>query len=205
MKTFKFCLLLFLFNVSLFSQEVYLSVGRNSTAYDYKNSSGESIDGLKTGVGLSLTAGVLYYFDDEAIFHYQGGVTLNQFNASAIISERRYSWNTNYLGLQNLVGIRLFETHSTFSTQVNLGANISHIISGKQFSDDQSFDIKSNPEFKGVFIQPLAGLILTYEISDFVYITGGYNYSFAFNTSSSDEKLSFTNNQLQVGFHFKPR
>jgi hypothetical protein len=202
---YRYLLLLLFFNLNVFSQQLFCSIGKNSTTYNYRNTNGETLNGLERGSGLFLEGGVLYNFDSEQIFFYQGSLTLNQYNASANVSSRQYSWKTNYLGLQNVVGIRLFKTRTSFSANVKLGVNISHIISGKQTSDGVPYDLKKEPEFKGIFIAPLGGVSLNYEISDYVDLVGGYNFSIPYSMSSAPEKLSFTNQQILVGFIFKPK
>ena len=205
MYPFRYLFLLLFFNLAASSQELFCSIGKNFTTYNYRDANGATLNGLERGSGLFVEGGVLYHFDSEEVFFYQGSLTLNQYNASANISSRQYSWKTNYLGVQNVVGIRLFKTRTTFNMNVKLGVNISHIISGKQISDGMPYDLKKEPEFKGVFIAPLGGLILNYEVSDYVDLVGGYSYSIPFNLSAAPEKLSFSNSQISVGFHFKPR
>jgi hypothetical protein len=190
------------FNVS--SQELFASIGKNFTKYKYTNSLDETVIGLQRSSGSFYEAGVAYELDYDKYFFFASSITYNQFNTNAKINASEYSWNTNYLGLQNVIAYNFFSTHTTFAIQAKLGLNLSHIISGEQDNNGVFFDLTNEPALKGVFIQPLVGLDLSYDINDRIYISCGYNFSKAFSTNSSSEKISFSNHQIQIGLHFRP-
>jgi len=199
-------LFIFFLTFSASSQEMFGSVGLNSTKYDYTNSLNESLDGLQNGSGLSVEAGISHYiFSSQDLISHSVSLTLNQFNASAVEDAKPYSWKTTYMGIQNVLKIKIFTTQTSLGLDVKAGFNLSHIISGKQNNNQVLFDITKNPEFSGIFIQPLFGLEFYYEINRNVTISCGHNYSKAFNTKQSIEKLSFSNNQTHFGLRFTPK
>lgn len=202
-KKYLLIIMLFLaFNVS--SQELFGSIGKNFTKYKYTNSLNETVIGLQRSSGSFYEAGVAYELDSNNDFFFASSLTYNQFNTNAKINSSEYSWNTNYLGIQNVITYNFFLTHTTFAIQAKLGLNLSHIISGEQDNNGVFFDLTNEPALKGVFVQPLAGFDLSYDINDRIYISCGFNFSKAFNINSSTEKMSFSNNQIQIGFHFRP-
>jgi len=195
---------MFFLSLNIFSQELFGSIGENFTKYDYKNSLGETVAGLQSNSGAFYEAGVSYELDSDKYFYYACSLTFNQFNANAKINASEYSWNSNYIGIQNVAIYNFFLTKTTFGIHAKFGINISHIISGQQDNNGVFHDLTNEPEFKGVFLQPLAGIDISYDLNDYIYFSCGYNYSRAFNTSSTVEKLGFTNNQIQIGVHFRP-
>ena len=81
--------------------------------------------------------------------------------------------------------------------------NTATIIQGEQEINGVFYDLKNHKEFSGIILQPLIGLNLKYVITDYLSLSLGYNLSKAFNVSNStNEKLSFNNNQIQFGLHF---
>ncbi|GAQ50171.1 hypothetical protein FPK15_contig00121-0002 [Flavobacterium psychrophilum] len=109
------------------------------------------------------------------------------------------------LVFQNTASFKFFEAWTSLNLKGKLGFNVSHIISGTQNNNNIVHDLTKEKEFKGIFIQPLAGLEVAYVISDLVYISFDINKMMGFNTVNNPEKLSFSTNQFLIGFHFLPR
>jgi hypothetical protein len=183
------------------SQELFLLSGKNSTSYDYKTSSGVTNLVLKSKTGSNYELGYEHVFNEKV--SYITSITLNQFNSFSINEAKSYTWNTSYLGIQNAAAYTLLKTENELELKLKAGINIASIIDGNEEINGVIYDIKKIPEFSGVFIQPIIGLDLRYVITDYVTLSVGYNFSKAFKFShTSDEKLSFTNNQVQLGIHF---
>jgi hypothetical protein len=88
----------------------------------------------------------------------------------------------------------------------NGGVGIATIIYGKQNLNGQYLDLSSQKEFSGIWIAPRLGITASYNVDNDIYLSLGYAYSKSFNVSNStDEKLSFNNNQIQFGVHFSFR
>lgn len=183
------------------SQELFLVSGKNLTSYDYKSANGASDFNLKSKTGSYYELGYEHIFNKK--ISYIASITLNQFNSFSTNEVKSYSWNTNYLGIQNAAAYTLFKTENEIELKLKAGVNIATIIDGKEQINGVIYDVKTEPEFSGIFFQPLIGLDLRYVITDYVTLSMGYNFSKAFKFShTTDEKLSFTNNQVQLGIHF---
>jgi hypothetical protein len=190
-----------------FGQEAYFSTGRNFTTYDYTNSQGESNDNVKSSSGAFYELGLSFDVADK--LQIATGITLNEFNATGGNYVNNYSWNTNYLGIKGLAKYAMFSssgskiggnsyTTGDYAFYFNLGVNVSHIIDGKQKINGETFDLISNDEFKGLFVQPIIGLDAKYYITNTIAFGLGYNYSKSYGiTNSTPQKLNFNNSQLQ--------
>jgi hypothetical protein len=183
------------------SQELFFLSGKNLTSYNYSVSNTATDFNLKTKVASNYELGYEHVLNTK--FSYLGSVTLNQFNSFSTNEVKSYSWNTSYLGIQNAAAYTLLKTQNEIELKLKAGINLSTIIDGTEQINGVIYDIKNQPEFSGVFFQPLIGLDLKYVITDYVTLSVGYNFSKAFKFSNpTDEKLSFINNQLQLGIHF---
>lgn len=193
----------------LFSQEIFFRVGKNFTQYNYKNSKGESVSGLESSNGSNYEIGFEYFFDDaysglESSFSYSASLILNQFNAKAGNINNTYVWNTNYLGIQNMAYVSvLMPRNSLYNLKLKAGVNTSTIVSGQQYINNVVYNLKNYDEFKGIVVQPIIGLDFRLEVTQELNLNFGYMISKAFNVSNnSSEKLSFTNNQVQLGLQY---
>lgn len=199
----KYLLILLLFSGwFLQAQEVFFTAGKNFTKYDYKNSLGMSNTNLRNGDGSFYQLGMAFNLGSEE-FNYAVSLVYNQLNAVGSSSTSNYSWNTNYLGIQNELNYILYQNYDYFKVKSKLGFATSTIIKGEQFINNVVYDISNQEEFKGILIQPNIGIDFHYNINRGMEISVGYEYSKAFNVSNnSPEKLSFTNNQIHLGLHF---
>lgn len=183
------------------SQELFFLSGKNLTSYDY------SVSNTATDFNLKSKGGSNYEFGYEHILNkkisYLGSLTLNQFNSFSTNEVSSYSWNTTYLGIQNAAACTLLKTQNEIELKLKAGINLSTIIDGTEQMNEVIYDLKNQPEFSGIFFQPLIGLDLKYVITDYLTLSVGYNFSKAYKFSNpTDEKLSFINNQFQLGIHF---
>lgn len=188
------------------SQEVFFRTGKNLTQYNYKNSLGSTVSGLEGSSGSNYELGVEYFLDNadnglKRRFSYSTSLILNQFNAKAGNVNNTYVWNTNYLGIQNMINASVFTSpNRDYVLKVKAGVNTSSLVSGKQYINNVVYDLKNYDEFKGVVVQPLIGFDFRLKLSQKLNVNIGYLFSKAFNVSNkSSEKLSFTNSQIQLG------
>lgn len=183
------------------AQEFFLATGKNLTSYDYSFSAGGATFNLKSKTGSNYELGYKHLVNAKT--SYISSITFNQFNSYSTNEVQSYSWNTTYLGLQNAVAYTLLKTENNIELKLKAGVNLSTIIDGTELMNGVIYDIKNQPEFSGVFFQPLVGLDTRYLLTDFVTLSLGYNFSKVFKFShSTDEKLAFINNQIQLGIHF---
>jgi hypothetical protein len=182
------------------SQEIYLQTGKNFTKYDYK-SGNDSSPSLQSGSGNFYEIGYIMTLNNEKL-KYAIGLSLNEYNAIGGDINSSYSWDTQYMGIQNTFSIA-FIRKSGFEASANGGLGISTLIYGKQNLNGQYLDLASQKEFSGLWIAPNLGLTASYNVDNDIYLSIGYAYSKSFNVSNStEEKLSFNNSQIQFGVHF---
>lgn len=204
----KKCLLFFLISSGFFvqSQELFFTLGKNYTTYDYKNSLGNSSSSLRSGDGAFYQLGVDFKLNKAAQsspFSYALSLIYNQFNAVGVTQSDNYTWTTNYIGIQNVLNYALFHNTEVFNIKTKIGFAASTILKGEQQINNNVYDITKHDEFSGLVIQPSIGVDLHYAINKNINISGGYEFSKAFNVSNaSSEQLSFINNQIHLGLHF---
>ena len=185
---------------SIQSQEIYFKTGKNFTQYDYKSDTNSS-PSLQTGSGNFYEIGYVIKLNNEML-KYAIGLSLNEYNAIGGNALSSYSWNTQYLGVQNTFSIAFVKKRG-FEASANGGLGISTIIYGKQNINGEYLDLSSQKEFSGIWLAPKLGLTASYNVDNHIYLSLGYAYSKSFNLSNStDEKLSFNNSQIQFGVHF---
>ena len=181
------------------AQEIYLQTGKNYTQYDYKSDTSSS-PSLQAGSGNFYEIGYIMTMNNQKL-KYAIGMNLNEYNAIGGNSVSSYSWNTQYLGVQNTFSIA-FVKKSGFQASANGGLGIATLIYGKQNINGEYLDLSSQKEFSGLWLAPKLGLQASYNVDNDIYLSLGYAYSKIFNVSNStQEKLSFNNNQIQFGVH----
>lgn len=188
------------------AQELFFTTGKNFTTYNYKNALGMSNPNLRSGDGSFYQIGMDFKLNKSAAssrLSYAVSVVYNQFNAVGGTKTADYSWKTNYLGIQNALNYTLFQNKDAFKVKTKLGVATSTIIKGEQHINNVVYDITKHEEFSGISIQPNIGIDFQYAINKNIQISSGYEFSKAFNVSNtSEEDLSFTNNQIHFGLHF---
>jgi hypothetical protein len=183
-----------------YAQEIYFQTGKNFTNYDYKGNSSDS-PSLQAGSGNFYEVGYVLTLNNEKL-KYAVGLSLNEYNAIGGDINSSYSWNTQYMGIDNTFSIA-FVNWKGLQASANGGIGISSLIYGKQNLNGQYLDLSCQKEFKGLWIAPKLGITGSYNVDNDIYLSFGYAYSKNFNVSNnSDEKLSFNNNQIQFGVHF---
>jgi len=191
---------------NIHAQEVYIYTGKNFTNYDYKNASGASNPNLQAGVGTFYEIGYATPLRKGNIT-YAIGLSLNEYNAMGGSAANSYSWNTQYLGIQNELSYSFFNSDGSnrndFDIIVKGGLGLATLIYGKQEINGNFLDLSSQKEFSGLLVQPVVGLQVRYSVMENGYLSLGYNFSKSFNpTNNTNEKLSFNTHQLQFGIEF---
>lgn len=182
------------------AQEIYFQTGKNFTNYDYKDNNGSTPD-LQAGSGNFYEIGYQFRLNNEKL-KYTIGLNLNEYNAIGGNMAATYSWNTQYLGVQNTLSYA-FMNFSGFETSIQGGLGIATLIYGKQNLNGQYLDLSSQKEFSGLLLTPKLGLQASYNVENDIIISFGYGFSKSFNvTNSMEEKLSFNSHQIQFGVHF---
>lgn len=192
-----------------FAQEIYLSTGKNYTRYKLKydgigavNTLPKKGEGDSYEIGLSIPIKIQRLTFDNNL-NYTLGLTLNQYNAEAGDIANNYSWKTEYIGFQNTI-IYSFIKSNHLDFAVKGGYNIATLLHGNQTINNSRSDLKQYQDFKGVIISPMFGIRAKCNLSEYGYLSLGYNYSKSFNiTNQSDKKVSFLTNQILFGVSFE--
>jgi hypothetical protein len=84
------------------------------------------------------------------------------------------------------------------------GFNVSTIVSGSQKINNSRLELTNQKDFNGIVISPLLGIQAKCNLSEYGYLSLGYNYSRSINlTNNTDKKLSFLTNQVVFGISFE--
>lgn len=201
--------LLFLFTVGIIkAQEIYLFTGKNYTTFNLRNEGQSANPFDKRGSGSSYELGVsipipVSHLAFDNPLNYNLGLTLNQYNAEAGNIANTYEWKTEYVGIQNSVGYSFIKSNH-LDLAVKGGLNFGTMLSGNQKINNSYYDLKSQKEFTGVVFTPSLGLQAKCNLSEYGYLSLGYNYSESTNLSnSSSKKLTLKTHQVLFGIHFE--
>lgn len=180
---------------------IYFNTGKNFTSFSYKDSEGNGFPSSLTGLGSSFEIGVKGETKYKYLY-YSVGITYNEFNALDTNSGGRYAWNSSYLGIQNTVDYRLFESYSLLVTARG-GLNLMTILYGKQEIDNAVVSLKKNREFSGLVFQPSLGFQAQYSLSKAAFIQMGINYSSSLKLNNfNSERIHFNSTQISIGGTF---
>ncbi len=209
MKKLIFTLLFTLTIIRAYSQEIYFLTGKNYTTYQLRYNGPETANHLdKKGSGNSYEIGMAIpikvqrlAFDNN--LDYIVGLNLNQFNASAGNQMNYYSWDTEYIGITNAIKFSFVQTDHV-DISVKGGFTTSTLLSGDQKINNSKFDLHNQKDFNGIIVSPLLGLQAKCNLSEYGYLSLGYNYSRSFSlTNTTEKKLSFLNHQILFGISFE--
>lgn len=194
-------LLTFFSTIQVFSQEIYLNAGSNFTKYIYEDSSGQSDAGIQSGTGSFYEIGFAKPFFKNNL-RYSVGFSWNEYNAIGNNSISTYNWNTKYMGINGGLSYSLFPNRN-LDFLIKAGLSTATIIYGKQEIDGVYYDLIDEKEFSGIIVEPSIGFQIKYRISSFAFVSTGYHFRKSINiTNTTDEKLFFNTNQIQLGLHF---
>ena len=195
---------------SMSSQSILFKTGLNMTTYDYKNSKNKTNSNIESSTGSFYVIGYAVPIKTgpygtrrgnsrNAKLYATTSLTLNQYNATGGNNVDSYSWDTNYLGWNNYLNYSFLDQKKFIDISVKGGLGISTIINGKQKIGGEIYDLKFNKEFNGVWIAPVLGLNIKYDLFNEIYLSLGYDFSKVFSLNKTSETLSFNNRQLSFG------
>ncbi len=192
-----------------YTQEIYFLTGKNHTCYKIRYNGSELVNSLdKKGEGDSYEIGIALpikvqrlAFDNN--LNYTIGLTLNQYNAEAGDIANNYIWKTEYIGIQNAL-VYSFIKSNHIDLSVKGGVNLSSILYGNQTINNSRFNLNNQKDFNGMVLTPLLGLQAKCNLSEYGYLSLGYNYSKSMNlTNESNKKVSFLTHQILFGISFE--
>jgi hypothetical protein len=197
-------IILFLSVNAVNAQSYYFNFGQNFTKYDYKNSLGQRNSNLKSDKGVIVDFGYQWNISENEKWHYNAGLSFQQFNATGKSATYDYSWKTDYLGIQNSLSYDIYTSNDEeVSVRINAGFTGSKIIKGEQMINNTSYNLTKEEEFKGLFLQPHIGLENEFLINESIKLGLGYRFSKAYRINSdSKESLNFINNSIYLNFKY---
>ena len=164
-------LFLFLISYGTLAQQFKLNQGIALTEFNYQNDQGQPFQGLKRGSGLAfqlsyhkanLVDSSKYKLEQSPFAIYLGqnpkiarllsrinydlGIQFNQLNAVGDIQNTAFSYQTDYLGLQGKIGLRI---QLPFACSINLQgiASVNKIVHGNQLLQNHYVDLTEDPQF----------------------------------------------------------
>lgn len=207
-KTFVLFVVLVLSN-AIYSQGVYLLIGKNYTSYKLNYSGSDPVNGLiKKGEGDSYELGLSFALSKKRLpldrnLFYTVGLNLNQYNAEAGNATNFYNWKTEYVGIKNSL-VYSFIKSDKLDLAVKTGLNLETMLSGSQNINNSRYDLTQEKDFRGIILSQSLGISAKYNLTEYGYLSLGYNYNRSFNLSNnSDKKLSFLTNQILFGISFE--
>ena len=189
------------------AQEIFFFLGKNSTSYSYKSTNGSDVNlDFRNGFGNHFEVGYETTLKNNR-YAYSVGLVYDEFNADASNYATNYSWETRYIGIINKMSYNLSKITPDWcyamniNTFLNIGFSTATMFSGTQYINNYYYDLTAQDDFSGVLLQPFIGLKTQYTVSRNFKISLGYNISKTFSIlSKGSGKLSYINNQFQLGF-----
>jgi hypothetical protein len=200
-KTILLSLLLMLSIQILKAQSIFIKSGRNLTNYKFSSSTNESVF-LQNEIGQNYEFGYLSEQPEKKRFYYGISLGLEQYNATGgNYSPNNLTWETNYAILKGLGYYKIF-TAKRNQIAIKGGLGLATLIHGRQEINGTRYDLLNQDEFKGLFVSPQVGLAYSLSINNTINLHLDYDYAnqLSVTNSNSDQKLSFINHSLSLGF-----
>jgi hypothetical protein len=196
--TFRVFIFCFLVPSLVQGQKIFLNGQFNNATFAYNSNSNlnfKSIPSYGFSFGLSKSIG-------KSGFDYLVGIGINNYKVSSETEFNRYSWNATFCGISNSIVYDIFKG-AKFKFKPYVGVSLLYLLNGEQIINQSTFNLKSQSEFKGFWLQPIFGLIIEKKINDFTDFNLGVEYSVARNFSNkTQEKVGINNIQLRAGIQF---
>ncbi|WP_460219759.1 hypothetical protein [Psychroserpens sp. MEBiC05023] len=198
MKRFVFYICMLTTCVS-FSQQLYMELGKSSSAFDYKNSFGIGLENLQSKPNTYLKMGYRDVINNNETFFFSVGVLYAGYGA--IGSDRTldnfFEWDVAYLGLEAGLDYRLFRLRD-FSFFLKGSVSAEFLIQGNQTINNQVFNLVGEEEFNNNIFFLRGGLMMTYPISRNTSITANYTIG---KTALLDKGNATDKEELKLSAH----
>jgi hypothetical protein len=212
MKKLFICLLFISLSVSLSSQQLYLEAGKVISSFAYKDSEGNTPEDLDGTIQGSIGFGYRFALMSSA-WHLSFEVSNNNYGAtSSDQTLGNYSeWDVSYLGLNLGVDYEFFKPEiynaerQGFSFYLKGMIATEFLLSGKQKTNNQVFDLKGAEEFDQPAYFVKAGTGLNYYITRNSVVSVQYIFgrSILFGDQSGKEQLHYNTHTLSLGFSIR--
>ena len=209
------------------AQQFKLNQGITLTQFNYQDNQGQLIQGLKRGSGLAfqlsyhkaqLVDSSKYILEQSPMSIYLGqnpklarllsminydlGIQFNQLNAVGDIQNFAFSYQTDYVGLQGKLGLRIpLPFSSSFNMQGIVSLN--KIIHGNQLIQNRYIDLSEDAQFSQLKMMAGYGAELEKMFSGKLACFIAYQQSQTLNSSSAgNSTLHFTPSIFSIGIRF---
>ena len=221
-----FCSLFFHDQAS--AQNWSFNLGTNLTSFDFKNTSGQPLQGIKAGSGSTYSIQYLQKLVDTTAlllraspktiflnqrpslakllskFYFGGGFQFNQFNAVGDAVNVAYSYQTDYVGIG---GSFLFQQpiYKNTSIQVGIALQVNQLIHGNQWVNNQFLDLRQDKQFNGLLVMGAYQLGFVQKITEGLSFCINYQVSSSLNPIESNKtSLGFNPSSFLIGITYQP-
>lgn len=199
-------LLFMLFWVSTlsFGQQMFFEVGSTISAFEYKNSQGESLDNLQSKSNNYLVLGYRRILNNNQTLAFSMALTYNGYGAigSDRTLDNYFEWDVNYAGLNAGLDYRLFRIRD-FSFFVKGSVSVEFLIRGNQTINNQVYNLVGEDEFNNNIFFTRGHFFVQYPISRNTSIQAGYSYGktvlIGKGNSQDNETLKLNAHQIGIG------
>ncbi|NJB70011.1 hypothetical protein GGR42_000473 [Saonia flava] len=186
-----------------YGQILYSDVGQTISSFEYKNSSGGSLENLQKGSNTYMGAGYAFQLPGDKAHIMVGGVFTNySAMGSDVLLDNFYEWDLSYLGLQTGLWYNYARSRD-FVFFAKLSASMEYLLRGTQTLNNQVFDLTREDEFDNLIVVPRLGLGIEYPISNkaalFVQYQYGRSFSLVNSNPNDNEKLNISNHNFGMG------
>ena len=200
------CSLLIVFTAS--SQIIHFETGKLLSTFNYKNSEGSALKGLKlsnqNNLGAGLRMSILY-----SPWHISFDALYNKYftKGSDPVLGNYYEWDFTNLGVNLGIDYEFFkppvnynEQHG-FSVSLKISAAAEFLIDGTQNLNNQLTDLNGVEEFDKPFYFLRGGIVLNYYISKTYVVFAQYtgSMSFLIGNYKNQEQLRLMSHNVNVG------
>ena len=200
------------------AQQFKLTQGIAITQFNYQNEQGQTVQGLKSGSGLAfglafhksgLVDSAKYKLDQTpfaiylgqnpkvakllSLINYDLGLQFTQLNAVGDIQNNAFSYQTDYVGFQGKLGVRI-PLPWKFSINLQGIASVNKIVHGNQLLINRYIDLTEDAQFAQIKIMAGYGAEFEKRFSD--KLVGFFSYQ---------QTQTLNSNPVgQSTLHFKP-
>ena len=198
-----------------FAQQFKLTQGIAITQFNYQNEQGQNVQGLKSGSGLafalafhkaSLVDSAKYKLDQTpfaiylgqnpkiakmlSMINYDLGLQFTQLNAVGDIQNNAFSYQTDYVGFQGKLGVRI-PLPWKFSINLQGIASVNKIVHGNQLLINRYIDLTDDAQFAQIKMMAGYGAEFEKRFSD--KLVGFFSYQQTQTLNSNPVGLSTLN------------
>jgi hypothetical protein len=209
------CFLFTLITIQSKAQQFKLTQGIAITQFNYQNAQGQIVQGLKSGSGLAFglafhksglvdsakykleqTPFAIYLGQNPTVakmlslINYDLGLQFTQLNAVGDIQNNAFSYQTDYIGFQGKLGIRI-PLPWKFSLNLQGIASVNKIVHGNQLLINRYIDLSDDAQFAQIKIMAGYGAEFEKRFSD--KLVGFFSYQQTQTLNSNPVGLSTLN------------